>query len=152
MRVVVQTGTIQEGDVQQQNSKCKANQITIISVITYTELVKIVDNGTATVAVYDEALLVTTALDSNDQLKVVGTPYAVQPYGIVCNKKSKVLCCSLVNAINYLIEEGIYEQMLTKYSFSYRNNGVCPSRINLSGFTCENKCRPSKSTCNQNLN
>jgi polar amino acid transport system substrate-binding protein len=152
MIVVVQTGTIQERDVQKQNTQCGVNQITIISVITYTEVVRLIDNGTATVAVYDEALLVTTALQSNGQLKVVGDPYDVQPYGIVCNKKSKVLCCSLVNAINYLINEGIYKELLMKYSFSYRNNGICPSRINLIGVTCESKCQPSKSTCNSNLN
>ena len=149
--VAVQTGSIQEQDVQQQNKQCSADPITILSVTTYTELINLVDNGTATVAVYDEALLVATAGESNNRLKVVGDQYNVQPYGILCNKQSKKLCCSLVNAINHLIQEGIYGQLLKRYSFSYKNNGICPSRINLQGSICQRKCRPRPPTCRRNL-
>ena len=150
--VAVQTGTIQEQDVQQQNKQCSANPITILSITTYTDLINVVDNGTATVAVSGQAGLLTIAVESNNRLKVIGDPYNVQPYGILCNKKSSTLCCALVNAINHLIQEGVYGQLLKRYSFSYKNNGICPSRINLNGSFCKRKCRPRPVTCNKNLN
>lgn len=151
--VGVQSSTIQERDVQQQNTKCPSNnRITIVSVITYPTLIEIVRNGTVDVSILDEALLVTSVLESNNQLKAIGKPYDVQPYGILCNKDNRALCCTLVNGINYLIQEGIYEKLLRKYSFTYANNGICPSRINLKGSTCEEKCTPSQSTCKSHLN
>ena len=140
--VAVQSTSIQAQDVQQQSQKCGTNPITIISVAAYSDLINLVVNGTAAVGVQDEALLITSARESGGQLKVVGTPYNVQPYGIVCNKASRGLCCSLVNAINYLIEEGVYGNLLERYSFSPKSNGVCPSRINLQGSVCRRSCVP----------
>ncbi|CAF2713956.1 unnamed protein product [Rotaria sp. Silwood2] len=146
-RVVVQATSIQEIDLKTQNSKCGGNNITIQSVPSRANLINAVQSGTADVAVYDEAPLHVVASQSNNALKVVGQPYDVQPYGILCNQQNSVLCCALVDAINYLIQQGTYEQLLAKYSFSYKNNGVCPSRVNLNGTTCLTTCTPSASYC-----
>jgi polar amino acid transport system substrate-binding protein len=148
--VVVQTGTIQETDVTTKNGQCGGN-IVIQSVTTLTDLANAVQDGTAEVGLYDESLLVTIVSSSNGQLKIANKPYDVQPYGIVCNKRNNQLCCAMVDAINYLIQQGTYEQLLKKYSFTYQNNGICPSQINLSGTSCSSICKPSDSLCQTKL-
>ena len=145
--------SIQEIDVQKQNTQCGGNSIILKSVQSVTDLIDLVRNGVADVALYDEALFVSIASQSNNQLKVVGVPYDVQPYGILCNKQNPALCCALVNAINYLIQEGTYENLLKAYAFSYKNNGICPSRVNLNnGPSCLSTCTPTNFFCQKKLN
>ena len=150
-RVAVVSASIQEIDVKTQNNSCGTNSITLLSVTSITDIVSYVTNGTADVGLNDEASLTYTASQSNNTLKVVGTQYNVQPYGILCNKENAALCCLLVNGINYLITNGTYEILLNKYSFSYKNNGICPSRLNLNGTTCLSTCTPSDSYCSTKL-
>jgi polar amino acid transport system substrate-binding protein len=147
--VSVQLGSIQELDVTAQNTKCGSNKITIILGETYLDIVGLVQNGTADIAVNDQSEFETTVQQSNNALKIVGKPYNVQPYGILCNKKNQKLCCALADAINYLIDQGIYQVLLPKYAFSYKDYGICPSRINLHGTTCTPMCKPSAQQCNK---
>jgi len=151
-KVAVLDSSIQENDVETQNQQCGDNTITIQSFPSTTEIINAVLDGSVDVGLNDEALLTSIASQSNNTLKVVGQPYDVQPYGILCNKQNEPLCCALVNAINYLIQQGTYEQLLNNYSFSYKNNGVCPSRINLNGSTCLSTCTPSNASCQTKLN
>ncbi|UJR11433.1 hypothetical protein I4U23_015613 [Adineta vaga] len=149
--VAVLTSSIQEIDVQSQNTKCGSNPITIISVASSTDRLKAIEDGTADVALDDQAVIVAIVQESEGKLKEVGQPYDIQPFGILCNKNNKQLCCALVNAINYLIKKGTYEDILKKYSYSFKNNGICPSQINLNGTSCSSKCTPSDSECEQKL-
>lgn len=146
-KVGVQSGTIHVTDLQDQNTKCGSNPIQITTVITMTERNAVVLNGTVDVVIGDEANLIPVARQSNQQLKVVGTPYNVEPFGIGCNKNNRELCCGLVDAINYLIREGLYDQLLTRYSYTYSNNGICPSRINLKGGICSQRCTLGARAC-----
>jgi ABC-type amino acid transport substrate-binding protein len=150
-KVAVIAATIQEKAVQQTQQFCAQKTITIISVRTFTEFIAIVMNGTANLGFQDEPVLVSIALESDGQLKIVGDLFFVTTRGILCNKDNQVLCCTLVNAINYLIKEDIYKKLLEKYSFSYKNNGICPSRINLNGTTCQSECVPRKRKCLRNF-
>ena len=145
--VVVLTGTIQVNDVQTQNTLCGTNAITIQTVGTGAEARTAVRNGVAQVGLEDDALVAYFTAQSNSELKAVGTPYNVAPYGIVCNKQNSALCCLLVNAINYLIQRGTYQSLFPKYSFTFSRNGICPSRLNLNGSTCAGACVPSGGIC-----
>ena len=150
-RVAVVSGSTQEADVVAQNTRCGSNSINMRSVDGIAESTQLVLNGSADVALGDEATLVPIVRESSDELKTIGTPYNVQPYGIGCNKNSRQLCCAIAKAINYLIEAGVYGDLLTRYSFTYPNNGICPSRINLQGETCASRCKPGAGLCRQNL-
>lgn len=143
--------TVQEIGVQMAQAGCASNPITIISVQTFTELIKIVKNGTAHVGFQDEPVLEPVVLESNGKLKLVGDPFFITPRGILCNKNNEPLCCILTNAINYLIKEGIYEQLLHRYSFTFERYGICPSRLNLNGTTCRKACVPSNGFCQNKL-
>ena len=146
-KVVVITATIQEKVLQATQNSCAQKNITIISVTTFTEFIAIVMNGTASLGFQDEPVLVTAVRDSNGQLKIAGDIFYDTTRGILCNKDNQPLCCILVNAINYLIKEGFYKKLLETYSFSYKNNGICPSRINLNGTTCRSECVPQEHKC-----
>ena len=146
-RVVFQAGTIQETDVRDQNIKCGSNSITSVSVVSVSDIETKLKSNEADVGVFDEALLVSTVLESNGLLKAVGEPYDIQPYGIVCNKNERKLCCAMVNGINLLIRKGFYERLLKRYSFNYKNNGICPSKINLNETVCSSLCRPTEDQC-----
>ncbi|CAF1365434.1 unnamed protein product [Rotaria sp. Silwood1] len=119
----------------------------------YLDAVNLVRNSTADVAIAGEIMLAATVRQFNNQLKLVGGIFNSTIVGIVCNKNKVNLCCALVNAINFLINEGIYKDLLQRYSFNYTNNAICSSRINLQGSTCASMCIPrNKQLCMKNLN
>ncbi|CAF0759669.1 unnamed protein product [Adineta steineri] len=93
--VVVLASSTQESDVQAQNVKCKV-AITIQSVPSIADMVNAVQTSAAEVGLYGEAVLKAIARKSNNQLKVVGQIYDIQPRGILCNKGNMPLCCALV--------------------------------------------------------
>lgn len=146
-KVVVITGSIQEADVDRQTTECGSNSIIKTTVLGTTDLFDAIIGSTADVGLYDEAIIVTAVVESNGALKAVGEVYDVAPYGILCNKKNRGLCCSLVTAINHLVQDGAYKRLLEAYSFSFENNGICPSRINLKGPMCSRRCRPPPFFC-----
>ncbi|CAF3655637.1 unnamed protein product [Adineta steineri] len=150
-KVAVLTGTSQESDVETQNAKCGSKKITISSLSSYPDMLTALEDETVDVLVEDQAINFANVLKSHGKVKEVGEVYGVGPYGILCNKNNEELCCALVNAINYLIKKGTYGELLKKYSYTYANNGVCPSRINLAGSLCESKCTPSNKRCQWNL-
>ena len=150
-KVVVRANVTHQADVEKQNALCGANPITIVVVQTYPELIESVNNGTAEVGVSGVALLITSVRESNNTLKVVGKSYDIAPYGIAINKQNKELSCLFVNAINLLIRKKAYESILNRYSFSFKEFGICPSRMNLNGTTCNTMCLPKVNQCRANL-
>ena len=152
-KVVVLVNSTQQSDVVQQNTICGAiNQIIFQAETNITDLIQAVASGSVDVGIFLEQVLAYSASHSHGQLKIVGQPYNFRTSGILCNKGNEALSCSLVNAINYLIKEGTYEQLLEKYSFTYKANGVCPSILNLNGTTCSSTCVPDSSFCQTKLN
>jgi len=149
--VAVLSGSVQENNAMTQNAECGGNNITIQTWPTFTELVNAVQSGSADVGVSVEAVLLSFAIQSNGQLIIVGQAYNSQIAGILCNKENQALCCLLVNAINYLITQGTYEQLLNKYSLTYQGYGICPSTLNLNGTTCLSSCVPTNSFCQNKL-
>ncbi|CAF0765400.1 unnamed protein product [Adineta steineri] len=93
--VVVLASSTQESDVQAQNVKCKV-AITMQSVPSISDMINAVQMSAAEVGLYGEAVLKAIARKSNNQLKVVGQIYDIQPRGILCNKRNMPLCCALV--------------------------------------------------------
>jgi polar amino acid transport system substrate-binding protein len=147
---VLATSTFQN-DVTNQNANCGGNPITIQTFPSTSQAISAVQNGNADVVLDDDVFIPTVISQSNNQLKVSGQSYGVAPYGILCNKQNQALCCLLVNAINYLIQQGIYEQLLNKYSYTYAKNGICPSRLNIDGTTCLSTCTPTNTFCQSKL-
>jgi polar amino acid transport system substrate-binding protein len=148
--VAVLSGSVQINDAMNQNAKCGGNNITIQIWSTFTEIANAVQSGSANVGLSPEPVLSSFASQSNGQLIVVGQAYDFNTIGILCNKENQALCCLLVNAINYLIKQGTYEQLLNKYSFTYQKYGICPSTINLNQ-TCLSTCAPTNSFCQNKL-
>jgi ABC-type amino acid transport substrate-binding protein len=83
------------------------------------ELINAVRNSTAEVDLNDAASLTSVTGQYNGQLKVVRQSYNIQPFGILCNEQNQSLCCAFIIVINYLIQQGTYEQLLKTYSYSY---------------------------------
>lgn len=150
-KVAVINATLQKLVLEKTQNSCAQNPIKIVSVISFPYLLQLVSNGTAELGFQDEPVLQRAVIESNGQLKILGNTYYVTPRGILCNKHNQPLCCILINAMNYLINAGLYEQLLERYSFSYRKNGICPSRLNLEGTTCRAQCVPSPSMCEKKL-
>jgi polar amino acid transport system substrate-binding protein len=146
-KIVVRGASPQEADVRAQNTTCGTNPLELIIVSAVGDLLAMVMNGTADVGTINQALLEAGVRESNNELKLVGTPYNVEPFSIACNKKNKMLSCAFANAINYLIQKGIYQRLLARYSFSFQTYGICPSRVNMNGTTCSARCLPSSNLC-----
>ncbi|CAF0834844.1 unnamed protein product [Rotaria sordida] len=94
--VTVLVGTVHEADVRAQQADCPSSRpLIIVPAASQTELINNVQQNKADTAVYDESVLVTVARNSNNQLKVVGKPYNIRPYGIMCNKNNRDVCCAI---------------------------------------------------------
>lgn len=152
-RVAVIASSTHEIDANNQAAACDSNnRATIVSVPSAAERLEAVLTGRADVGIDDQVAIANTVKQNNGKIKEIGKPYDVQPIGILCNKNNKKLCCTLVNAINYLIKKGTYESLLKKYSYTYAENGVCPSQINLDGSEkCLSQCVPSDQECQTKL-
>ena len=139
-------------DITQQNTLCGVNnQITFIGVSNITDIVKTVESGNNIIGAFIEPIVAYYASHSNGQLKLVNAVYHPATGGILVNKGNPALSCLLVDAINYLIRDGTYGQLLSNYSLTYATNGVCPSRLNLNGTTCLPACVPDNSCCQAKL-
>ena len=93
-KVAAISATIQEAALQEIQKLCNKSTITIVSVLTFTELIEVVINGTADLGFQDEPVLLDAVLEFNEQLKLVGDPFFVTPRGIVCNKsQSRFMLC-----------------------------------------------------------
>ena len=156
--VVIRAGTVQQKQVIAQNTTCGANEIQIVVVITIVDLIAAVQNGTGDVGLANQASLTTAVRASNNELKVVGTPYDIAPFGIACNKQNKLVSCAFASAVNYLIRIGIYEILLPRLAKWHRNLTLeSESRVSILCLGTKLVChrwsrqRLSRQTANESL-
>jgi len=118
-RVAVQTGTVQETeDLPARQKQCSAAGKPAITVDSYQSQA---DATSAVVTGKDDAMLADSpitayaAKQTNGQLEVVGEIYDAAPYGYVVPKAQTGFADALAGAVQSLIADGTYNQVLTKW-------------------------------------
>ncbi|GAA4953795.1 atrA protein [Streptomyces caelestis] len=116
----VQRGTTYEKALQTQSRKCTdagKKKITIQSFENDTEAQTRVKSGGAVAGVNDYPVAVDLArkADGGNAFEIVGEQVDAGPFGIAVNKDNKQLTEALEAAVNAIIEDGTYKEILAKW-------------------------------------
>ncbi|MBT3153417.1 ABC transporter substrate-binding protein [Streptomyces sp. CHD11] len=116
----VQRGTTYEKALQDQSEKCTdagEKKITIQSFENDTEAQTRVKSGGAVAGVNDYPVAVDLArkADDGNAFEIVGEQVDAGPFGIAVNKDNKELTEALEAAVNAIIEDGTYKEILAKW-------------------------------------
>ncbi|CAF1532622.1 unnamed protein product [Didymodactylos carnosus] len=116
-------GSTQQTDVE--TVSCPSNKkVKSVPVETNHETFEAVKSGQAQFGIQDEPLITYNLKHQyKGYLKEIGLPYNILPYGILCQKNSP-LCCTIVQAVNYLIYDGTYSYLLNKWKVRRNNIGI----------------------------
>ncbi|WP_441245071.1 transporter substrate-binding domain-containing protein [Kitasatospora sp. McL0602] len=119
--VVVKKGTIHDDLANSQVNACKrTGTLTVNEVDSDAQALEQVRNGTAaaTLSDYAKAQYNAQTLDNGQSLELTGNQLQLRPYGIAVPKSSGVLRDVLVKAINSIVEDGTYGDILAKRTLS----------------------------------
>jgi polar amino acid transport system substrate-binding protein len=131
--VAVEKGTTEETDAGTQSKKCKAQGkpgVTVLSFPDQNGANLAVSSGRAQLGFADSPVAAYQVKKTGGQFKLVGSAYAVVPYGFAIPKGSG-LGPAMVSALKALVSNGSYTSILTK---SGVQAGAIPaSRMKLNG-------------------
>ena len=112
--VAIQRGTTQDDVAEAQKKKCGAKGLTILKFATDPEALLQVKQGRAVADMNDFPVAAYTTTQSTD-FEVVGEQIEAGPYGIGVRKTDTQLRDALKAAIQSLIDDGTYAQILAKW-------------------------------------
>ncbi len=122
--VAVESGTTEESDAKAQGKKCK---VTVLSFGNQSQANLAVSSGRADVGFADSQVAGYIVATSNGVFKNSGTAFEVAPYGLAL-PKGNGMAAPVQAAVNYLISNGVYHQILTKWGV--QSGAVSSSAIN----------------------
>ncbi len=112
--IALQRGTTQQAVAEEQQKKCGAKKINILLFNTDTEAVLQVKNGRAVADMNDFPVAAYTA-KQDPSFEVVGEQIEAGPYGIAVRKDDTQLRDALQAAVQAIIADGTYKQVLDKW-------------------------------------
>src|SRR5919197_164608 len=125
--VALQRGTTQQAVAEDQQKKCGANKINILLFNTDTEAVLQVKNGRAVADMNDFPVAAYTA-QQDPSFEVVGEQIEAGPYGIAVRKDDTQLRDALQAAMQAIIDDGTYKQVLDKWQVA--KGAVTKAQVN----------------------
>jgi polar amino acid transport system substrate-binding protein len=117
-RVAVQKATVQVEDVTARSAQCEADGKPAITIDQYEgqdEATAAVVSGKDDAGLADLPVMVYAVQQTNGQLEVLGEPYGNAPYGYVVAKDQTEFAQVLADAVQALIADGSYQDVLTKW-------------------------------------
>ncbi len=115
--VSVESGTTEQTDAQTQAKACtKAGKatVTVLSFGNQSQANLAVSSGRAEVGFADSQVAEYIVATSNGVFVNSGTPFSVAPYGLAL-PKGNGMTTPVQSAVNFLIANGVYHQILTKW-------------------------------------
>jgi polar amino acid transport system substrate-binding protein len=115
--VAVESGTTEETHAKAQTATCTAagkSKVTVLTFTTQTEANVAVSSGRADVGYVDSPVAAYVVANSNGVFQNSGAPFNLSPYGLAV-QKSGGLTTPVQGAVNLLIANGVYNQILTKW-------------------------------------
>ncbi len=115
--VAVESGTTEEADAKTQAAKCKATGKGAVNVLTFdtqSEANLAVSSGRADVGFADSPVAAYIVATSNGVFQNSGAPFNLAPYGLAL-PKGNGMAPPVQAAVNALIANGVYNQILTKW-------------------------------------
>lgn len=118
LTVAVDKGTTNVADAETQSETCQESGQSPVDVQVFPGTSKIVlalETGRADVAMLDTSAGAYIAQENEGKFEVPGAPYAPRPYGIVFPKGSDQLATAVQAALQSMLADGAYEEILAKW-------------------------------------
>ncbi len=125
--VAVESGTTEETDAKAQAKKCTSGKVTVLSFGNQSQANLAVSSGRADVGFADSQVAGYIVATSNGVFQNSGTAFEVAPYGLAL-PKGNGMAAPVQAAVNYLIGNGVYTQILTKWGV--QSGAITSSVIN----------------------
>ena len=125
--VAVESGTTEQSDAEAQAKKCTGSKVTVLSFGNQSEANLAVSSGRADVGFADSQVAGYIVASSNGVFQNSGTAFEVAPYGLAL-PKGNGMAAPVQAAVNYLIGNGVYGKILTKWGV--QSGAVTSSVIN----------------------
>jgi len=123
--VAVESGTTEQTDAVSQAKKCTSGKVTVLSFGNQSQANLAVSSGRADVGFADSQVAGYIVATSNGVFQNSGTAFAVAPYGLAL-PKGNGMTTPVQSAVNFLIGNGVYNQILTKWGVQ---SGAVPSSV-----------------------
>jgi polar amino acid transport system substrate-binding protein len=114
-KIAVQTGTVQVDDITARNKKCTSGKITIDQYQKQSDATNAVVTGKDDAMLADSPVSAYAVKQTSGQLALIGDIYDSAPYGYVVGKTQTDLAGALSGAVQALIADGTYKQILDKW-------------------------------------
>src|SRR4051812_19625872 len=114
-KVAVQTGTVQVDDIAARNRKCGSSKITVDQYQKQSDATNAVVTGKDDAMLADSPVCAYAVKQPTGQLALIGDIYASAPYGYVVAKSQTDFADALSGAVQALITDGTYKQILDKW-------------------------------------
>jgi polar amino acid transport system substrate-binding protein len=115
--VAVEKGTTQQADAEAQSKKCSGGKVTVLTFPDQNGANLAISSGRAQVGMSDSPVAAYQVKKSGGQFKLTGRPYGTAPYGIAIPKDLE-LAPAVHAALEHLIQDGTYKQILAKWGIS----------------------------------
>jgi polar amino acid transport system substrate-binding protein len=125
--VAVESGTTEESDAKAQAKKCTSGKVTVLSFGNQSQANLAVSRGRADVGFADSQVAGYIVATSNGVFQNSGTSFEVAPYGLAL-PKGNGMAAPVQAAVNYLIGNGVYGQILAKWGV--QSGAVTSSVVN----------------------
>ncbi len=125
--VAVESGTTEQSDAVAQGKKCTTGKVTVLSFGNQSQANLAVSSGRADVGFADSQVAGYIVATSNGVFQNSGTAFEVAPYGLAL-PKGNGMAAPVQAAVNELIGNGVYNQILTKWGV--QSGAVTASVIN----------------------
>jgi polar amino acid transport system substrate-binding protein len=128
--VAVESGTVEQTDAQAQAKTCTKNNKGAVTVLTFGNQSQgnlAVSSGRADVGFADSQVAGYIVATSNGVFQNSGTAFSVAPYGLAL-PKGNGMAVPVQSAVNLLIGNGVYSQILTKWGV--QSGAVTSSVVN----------------------
>lgn len=117
--IAVQRATVQADDIEAKNTECTKAGKPSIDVQSYelqTQATAAVQSGKADAMLADSPVVAYAIQQSAGKLEQLGEIYDSAPYGVVVAKKDTQFAEAIAGAIDSLIADGTYQQILQKWN------------------------------------
>lgn len=118
LKIAVQKATVQVDDLTARSEECTAageDPITIDQYDGQDEATAAIVSGKDDAGLADLPVMVYAVQQTDGQLELLGAPYGAAPYGYTIKQDQAQFGEALVGALQALIEDGTYEQVLAKW-------------------------------------
>jgi polar amino acid transport system substrate-binding protein len=134
LAVAVQTGTVQVDDLTARSAECESageEPIDIQQFESQSDATAAVASGRVAAGLADSPVMAYAVQQTNGQLELLGDIYDSAPYGYVVPKEQTEFAEALAQAVQALIDEGTYEEILSEWGVE--DGGIDDPTVNPAG-------------------